>query len=275
MIACVKSHAHRFKLFQPHEPESICDRSSSCQPLAVYSHVCLSPRKRSLAIRPANNALAARGFNELYNMDYDPAIRDFSELRDASIQTIHSRRTICSGRGVQGTLTASAHSIRKHIRVKIFSPAKPRRPLDMAAQERIFALIARVESLCNARLQKNPNDTDALYARGVARGFRSTYIGMAENRGCRRFARRLPRGAITSACLNWTLVCGRQDDRGNPQLHHRFAELGGTRGGGAGGSHRQSPEGARLSARSEPLEWHFEQRRGPGAQPLSAPRAAL
>jgi tetratricopeptide (TPR) repeat protein len=29
-------------------------------------------------------------------------------------------------------------------------------------------------------LQKNPNDTDALYARGVARGFRSTYMGMAQ-----------------------------------------------------------------------------------------------
>jgi tetratricopeptide (TPR) repeat protein len=41
-------------------------------------------------------------------------------------------------------------------------------------------LIARVESLCNARLQNNPKDTDALYARGVARGFRATYIGMAQ-----------------------------------------------------------------------------------------------
>jgi len=52
--------------------------------------------------------------------------------------------------------------------------------LDMAAQKRIFDLVARVESLCNARLQKNPSDTDALYARGVASGFRSMYMGMAE-----------------------------------------------------------------------------------------------
>jgi tetratricopeptide (TPR) repeat protein len=50
----------------------------------------------------------------------------------------------------------------------------------MAAQKRILDLIARVEVLTNARLQKNPNDTDALYARGVARGFRCTYMGMAE-----------------------------------------------------------------------------------------------
>jgi tetratricopeptide (TPR) repeat protein len=37
-----------------------------------------------------------------------------------------------------------------------------------------------VEAQCNARLKKNPNDTDALYARGVASGFRATYMGMAE-----------------------------------------------------------------------------------------------
>ena len=33
------------------------------------------------AVHPGNNALAARGFNELYNMEYDPAIRDFTKLR--------------------------------------------------------------------------------------------------------------------------------------------------------------------------------------------------
>src|ERR1700687_4946137 len=35
----------------------------------------------STAIRPSNNELAARGFNELYNGDYGPAIRDFTRLR--------------------------------------------------------------------------------------------------------------------------------------------------------------------------------------------------
>jgi tetratricopeptide (TPR) repeat protein len=61
-----------------------------------------------------------------------------------------------------------------------FLTAKARRPLDMVAQKRILNMIATAETLCNARLQENPNDTDALYARGVARGFRSTYMGMAE-----------------------------------------------------------------------------------------------
>jgi hypothetical protein len=131
------------------------------------------------AIRPNNNALAARGFNELYNMDYDPAIRDLTKLQSEYPNDPFTSNYLLAAEifkelnriGALDTETYSGES---------FLTSKARRPLDMAAQKRIFDLIARVESLCNARLQKDPNDVDALYARGVARGFRSTYMGMAE-----------------------------------------------------------------------------------------------
>jgi tetratricopeptide (TPR) repeat protein len=131
------------------------------------------------AIRPNNNELAARGFNELYNGDYDPAIRDFSRLRGEYPDDPFTSNYLLAAElfkelyriGALETETYSSES---------FLTSKARRPLDMAAQKRIFDLIARVQSLCNARLQKNLDDTDALYARGVARGFRSTYMGMAE-----------------------------------------------------------------------------------------------
>jgi tetratricopeptide (TPR) repeat protein len=131
------------------------------------------------AVRPGNNALAARGFNDLYNMDYDPAIRDFTELMGQHADDPFPANYLLAAVlfkelnriGALDTETYSGDS---------FLTSKARRPLDAVAQKRIFELIARVESLCNARLQKNPNDTDALYARGVARGFRSTYVGMAQ-----------------------------------------------------------------------------------------------
>jgi tetratricopeptide (TPR) repeat protein len=131
------------------------------------------------AIRPSNNALAARGFNELYNMDYDPALRDFARLQSEYPSDPFTSNYLLAAElfkelnriGALDTETYSSES---------FLDSKANRPLDMAAQKRIFDLIARVESLCNARLQKNPDDTDALYARGVARGFRSTYMGMAQ-----------------------------------------------------------------------------------------------
>jgi tetratricopeptide (TPR) repeat protein len=131
------------------------------------------------SINPGNNALAARGFNELYNMDYGPAIRDFSKLHGEFPDDPFTSNYLLAAEvfkelnriGALNTETYSSDS---------FLTSKARLPLDLAAQKRIFDLVARVESLCNARLQKNPNDTDALYARGVASGFRSMYMGMAE-----------------------------------------------------------------------------------------------
>jgi tetratricopeptide (TPR) repeat protein len=136
-------------------------------------------QSQPVAVRPGNNAIAARGFNELYNMDYDLAIRDFSALQSEHPNDPFPLNYLLAAEvfkelnriGALDTETYSGES---------FLTSKPRRPLDPAAQKRIFDLVARVESLSNARLQKNPNDTDALYARGVASGFRSTYMGMAE-----------------------------------------------------------------------------------------------
>jgi tetratricopeptide (TPR) repeat protein len=146
--------------------------------LFMGASVC-SAQSVPVAIRPNNNALAARGFNELYNGDYDPAIRDFTQLRNQYPNDPFTSNYLLAAELFKelyriGALDSESYSSEN------FLTAKPRHPLDMAAQKRIFDLIARVESLCNARLQKNPNDTDALYARGVARGFRATYMGMAE-----------------------------------------------------------------------------------------------
>jgi tetratricopeptide (TPR) repeat protein len=149
---------------------------------AVYLCTCavaFAARIVAPTVRPSNNALAARGFDELYNMDYDPAIRDLSKLQSEYPGDPFTSNYLLAAEvfkelnriGALDTETYSSES---------FLTSKPRRPLDLTAQKRIFDLIARVESICDARLQKNPNDTDALYARGVARGFRSTYMGMAE-----------------------------------------------------------------------------------------------
>lgn len=161
-------------------------KQNRCIALVVLAALCLfvggsvcSAQGMPTAIRPTNNELAARGFNELYNGDYDPAIRDFTELRNQYPNDPFTSNYLLAAELFKelfriGALDTESYSSEN------FLTAKPRHPLDMAAQKRIFDLIARVESLCNARLQKNPNDTDALYARGVARGFRCTYMGMAE-----------------------------------------------------------------------------------------------
>ena len=54
-------------------------------------------------------------------------------------------------------------------------------PLDPKVHDRVNQLSARSMQLSNGYLAKNANDVNALYARGVARGLKSTYMGMAEH----------------------------------------------------------------------------------------------
>ena len=51
---------------------------------------------------------------------------------------------------------------------------------DPAVRARVDQLTAQAVRLCNERLAKNPNDVDALYVRGVARGLKSTYMALVD-----------------------------------------------------------------------------------------------
>ena len=51
---------------------------------------------------------------------------------------------------------------------------------DPAVRARVDQLTAQAVKLCDQRLAKNPNDVDALYVRGVARGLKSTYMALVE-----------------------------------------------------------------------------------------------
>jgi len=53
---------------------------------------------------------------------------------------------------------------------------------DMQARARIDALYQRAIDLANGRLAANPNDADALFARGYATSLKTLYIGMVEKK---------------------------------------------------------------------------------------------
>jgi len=61
-----------------------------------------------------------------------------------------------------------------------FLTGKHPMPEDPAKRDQIFALEDEVEREANARLNKNPRDVDALYARGWARSLRSSYMAMVQ-----------------------------------------------------------------------------------------------
>ncbi|MBV9075107.1 MAG: hypothetical protein JOZ10_15890 [Acidobacteria bacterium] len=51
---------------------------------------------------------------------------------------------------------------------------------DPTVRAEVDQLTAQAVKLCDAHLAKNPNDVDALYVRGVARGLKSTYMALVD-----------------------------------------------------------------------------------------------
>jgi hypothetical protein len=51
---------------------------------------------------------------------------------------------------------------------------------DPAVRARVDQLTAQAVKLCDDRLAKNPDDVDALYVRGVARGLKATYMALVD-----------------------------------------------------------------------------------------------
>ena len=73
-----------------------------------------------------------------------------------------------------GALDTELYSGDSFLTKKQFSPTDPK----VAA--RVHELSERATRLAEAQLKQNPNDADALYARGVTRGLHSTWTGLAD-----------------------------------------------------------------------------------------------
>jgi tetratricopeptide (TPR) repeat protein len=130
-------------------------------------------------VNPNHNQLAKRAFDHFYNTEYDRSIREFEQLQkeypENPIANNYLAEAVVFGEmyriGALDTETYANNS---------FLDLKAKRPLNPDTTKRINELLDRSEKLCNARLDKNPNDIDALYARGVERGLRSTFMGMGQ-----------------------------------------------------------------------------------------------
>lgn len=128
---------------------------------------------------PDQNPLAKRGFEHFYNLEYDRAIREFEALVKQNPEDPSANNYLLTGVLFKELYRIGALDTETYANDS-FLDLRAKKPPDPEVSKRITELIDRSESLCNARLAKNPNDLEALYARGVARGMRSTYMGMGQ-----------------------------------------------------------------------------------------------
>jgi tetratricopeptide (TPR) repeat protein len=134
---------------------------------------------------PVNSAASAEhdpvvdaAFDHFYNMDYDRSIQEFEKgvvrrpdspaavnhlLTAVLMRELYRMGAMNSGEYANDSFVGEAHH-----------------SADPKVKERIKQLVERAESLEEQQLKANPNNVDALYARGVSRAQFSLYTALVE-----------------------------------------------------------------------------------------------
>jgi tetratricopeptide (TPR) repeat protein len=133
--------------------------------------------QRAESARPSD-PLNAAAFDHFYNMDYDRAVLEFQKVLERHPDdpfAVNHLLTAVMFRELyrMGALNTADYSNDSFIGV-------PHRPADPKAKEQIRALVERAEKLEEQQLKANPNNVDALFARGNTRAQYSTYTALVE-----------------------------------------------------------------------------------------------
>jgi TolA-binding protein len=130
------------------------------------------------AASPERDPLVDTAFDHFYNMDYDRSIQDFEKVLDRRpsdpsavnhllatilMRELYRMGAMNSGEYANDSFVGDAH-----------------RTADPKVKEQIKRLVDRAESLEEQQLKANPNNVDALYARGVTRAQFALYTALVE-----------------------------------------------------------------------------------------------
>lgn len=130
--------------------------------------------------RYANDAATRRGFDYFNNLEYGKAIKEFEGAVRAHPDDPYAVNHLLAGVIFQelyriGALDTEAYASDSFVSKKNLQPLNPK------VQEQVKQLSDQALALSQAQLDQNPNNVDALYARGVMRGLTAAYMGMGQH----------------------------------------------------------------------------------------------
>jgi tetratricopeptide (TPR) repeat protein len=127
----------------------------------------------------AYESFTRTGFEHYYSLEYDKAFKDFQKAAEAKpddaraynhlLETVLFRE-LYKHDALDTTLYTHGEGFLNTRQVF----------LEPAVKQQIKELWEKALALSEKRLKSNPQDVQALYARGVTRGLRSTYLGLVE-----------------------------------------------------------------------------------------------
>jgi tetratricopeptide (TPR) repeat protein len=128
--------------------------------------------------RSDNDPLTRNGLEHFYNMEYDAAIRDFEVVVQKYPEDPFAVNHLASAIMWKEMYRIGALDTELYAKEAFLTSRES--PPDPKVKQRIKQLFDRAQSLADKRLQTNPNDTDALFARGLTRAMRATYMGVVD-----------------------------------------------------------------------------------------------
>jgi hypothetical protein len=122
-----------------------------------------------------------RGFNGLYNLDFDGAQKDFAEWQQQHPDD--PMGPVCEAAG----LLFSEFNRLGVLEAQFFENDdafvdRPKQKPNPGMREKFQAAIDRAEKLAHARLAKNPKDRDGLFALTLASGLQADYASLIDKR---------------------------------------------------------------------------------------------
>jgi tetratricopeptide (TPR) repeat protein len=134
----------------------------------------IAPLLALLLAQPAFDPIAEKGFDHFYNLEYPQALSAFKEALAKNLGDPAAHNHVAQAALFQMMLRCGA--LESHL-VTGANPFLRHPRMEPSAEERslFMSSIASSMDLTAKALTANPNDLDALYARGVAYSLRGTY----------------------------------------------------------------------------------------------------
>lgn len=149
-----------------------------CCEVAGQTKTAPASKPEAAAYRPSD-PLNVVAFDHFYNLDYEHSIAEFSQILqrhpDDPLAVNHLLVAVLFKELDRiGALNSGDYTNDLFV-------STPRLPADPNVKKQIKDLVDRATGLEEKRLQLNPKDVDALYARGVTRAQSSTYTALVEH----------------------------------------------------------------------------------------------
>jgi tetratricopeptide (TPR) repeat protein len=169
-------------------PIQVFERSSQWQVLLtlllLFGIMCCPVLAQDPAIAPSSQSfrpadpLNPTAFDRFYNLDYDRAVPDFQRILDRHPDDPFAVNHLLIATMFRELYRMGAMNTGEYANDSFIGQAH--RPADPKVKQQIQSLVTRAEKLEEQRLKANPNDVDALYARGITRAQFATYTALIE-----------------------------------------------------------------------------------------------